>query len=653
MYTDFSRMVENASKLTIVTSMINYYHTPLHRNTLAIRFARMKPLLESGISIVVYVSPDLIGPFDTFIRTEMVDSSHIRMVPLQKPIYESSYAYLIAKQMKLELPNTRHIPKDTYEFICFTHSKIGFIHHVSTLNPFNTPHFAWIDCDITCMWKNTQKQIRFLQHIAKHGLTKQTQLPATETAAGRVLDPADEIYVPVCAEKSERRLDTAQDICDRVCWRYCTNFFVGTHASIQNLYRLYTESYEPFLEEYKTVVWDMNFWVYLEQEKNWNPITYMANHDDRIVQNFPLFALAEKMKGQTYLYPMIPLTKTTPIDPGDTEPYYPSSGSMITRPHPMTNKTEHLLNMRYVNYFYLPSGHCTHGRPIQSLNKLYNLTYNNGHCDEVNPIWPLVSNTPPRSVNEDAETMGLPMPNSGELFQGIEDIRLFMYKGELKFFATSVNYSGCGIARIVCGDYVIEYGENEQIREVSLKHVGVIQSPGRNDPGRIQKEKNWIPFVPENNPNQLYVIYRWANPMFEMGSLELDKVNNIYSYKTRYTYPITFPYQEEIRGSSNIVYDDVMKMYVALVHLSVEDTLPKQYYHMLVWLDPSTYAPRKYSKLMYFWKLGVEFCLSWNYEKTDRRFTCWFSCMDRDPRMISVDRTFFTGENEESVFELE
>ena len=626
--------------VTFVSSFLNYYHTPLHSKTIELRLSRFHPILEIGVPMVIYVSPDLVSAFEVYIHSHFPNNEYIRMVPLQKPLFESSYAYLIAKQWKLDLPKSRHMAKDTLEYMCYSHSKIGFLHHVSSLNPFQSAHFAWIDYDISTMWKNVKSQQCVLQNMAHHGLrTDLVVLPATEHASGREVHPHDELYVPVCSDPPSTPYDIEKDICDRVCWRFCTNFFIGTSVSLKHLYEFYTEHYDSFLSKTNTMVWDMNFWLYLEQTQKWKPLTYKANHDDTMIREFPLYAMASPLKPvlsspvssshMTHLYPITPLYSLTNEQDA---PYYPSSSSYICGHNQETGEKESWLNVRNVNYFYLPSGHCTHGTPIQCFNVLYKIR----DADENHKPYTIESPDDPYEVVATASSMGLSEPNPNEMFQGVEDIRLFTYEETMKFMATSVNYSGCGQARMLYGDYRI----NREEKKVYLENARVFYESPVLHP---KKEKNWIPFVPELQPDKLYVIYRWSNP-FQMGTIEDSRENpTAASWKLRYTYPVQFPYKEEIRGSTNVVYDKTTQMYVAMVHLSVEDTLPKQYYHMLVWLDPETYCPRKCSKLVYFVEMGVEFCLSMDVRED--QYVFWVSCMDRDPRMIRIPKSHFLGEN--------
>ena len=593
-----------ATNITLVTSFLNYYCLPLEQSTIDLRLEKITVLLKMEIPMVIYVSPDLIHVLNHHISVHISPSqTHIKLIPLAKHIFESSYAFLIAKNLHLlKLPKDRLPPKDTIEYMCYLHSKIGFLQQVCLLNPFRSNHFAWIDFDISTMWKreNVAKNVRFLKHLSKHGLKRVTQLPPTEHSPSLPLSSTNELFIPSIWGKAVRPIE---DYCSKVCWRFCTNFFIGTSLSIQHLYYLYTEWYEVFLKKHNTMVWDMNFFAYLEQEKGWSPITYPANHDDSMITNFPLFCRAEIFRSGFCSAEILCENGTTTCRPFEfvrNGAFIPSSPSYIE----FGNKR--ILNVRYVNYEYLPSGHCTRSRYICSLNKTVLLR---------DDLLTMMEDGNVIAVKEDAETMGLPEPDSRETFQGIEDIRLYNYMNSLKFIATTVNFSGCGGNRMVVGDYCLQEGGC-----YALKNAKVIFSPN--------KEKNWIPFVPLREPYRNYFVYSWSP--FQLGEVNIESggLDIVLSFDTK------FPFIEDIRGSSNIVYDN--GEYVALVHVSVEGTLPKQYYHMLVWLDENTYRPKSMSRLFCFEQYGIEFCLSMCIQSD--QYVFFYSSQDRDPKTMWVDK---------------
>jgi hypothetical protein len=229
---------------------------------------------------------------------------------------------------------------------------------------------------------------------------------------------------------------------------------------------------------------------------------------------------------------------------------------------------------------------------------------------------------------EIADSPDLPEPDPNEQFQGVEDIRLYQHKGTLKFIASSVNYSGCATNRMIYGNYEI-------LSDFQLKHVKVLHLHDEvtNKNTTHGKEKNWIPFESKTEPDKEYFVYSW-NPVFRIG--EVSENGN--SLKITHTYPTTFlfPYTQAIKGSSNIIYDSFLKCYVAVVHICEDKSLPKEYYHMLVWLDYETYKPTAFSKLFYFDVRGPEFCLS--MKATKEQYIFWISRFDRDPLTMFVNK---------------
>ena len=552
---------------TIVTSYVNFYRTPIANH--GPRLKQLQKLIDIGLPIVIFVTSDTKHVFSA------VNPKHVHLVILPDTFFQTSFMYSIAERRRL--PKRRLEPKDTFDYMCYQHSKVEFMFQATAQNFFRTEFFAWCDYD---MMKNFNVS-KTLKHIYTNGLVVQNDLKHYQ------------IYFPGCWDF--RLLSIEAEICDQICWRFCGGFFLGTLESIVHLHTMYLAHFDTFLQTYQTMVWDVNFWAYLEQEKGWNPIVYKANHDASLVDNFPLAGYAHKLMLQKdkcieYIYPKINNS-------------IPSSSSYIH-----WKEDQHILNTRYVNYRYLPSGHCV----LQPDKKV---------CTTNVMAWL----TPSMTVDifkgfhemEIADSPELPVPDPNEQFQGVEDIRLYQHNDALKFIATSVNYSGCASSRMIYGDYDIE--------SFQLKNVKVLRHADN------KKEKNWIPFKSKSEPDKEYFVYSW-NPVFQIGDVSGNSLEITHSYPTT----VLFPYKQMIKGSSNIVYDSYTKSYVAVVHICEEMSLPKEYYHMLVWLDVETYRPTSYSKLFYFDVRGPEFCLS--MKTTKDQYIFWISRLDRDPLTVFVNR---------------
>jgi hypothetical protein len=69
---------------------------------------------------------------------------------------------------------------------------------------------------------------------------------------------------------------------DRVQWRFCGGFFIGSRPSIEQLYSLYRTHFRELVLTYG-LSWEVNVWAYLEQHglrTNW----YKADHNDSMLR---------------------------------------------------------------------------------------------------------------------------------------------------------------------------------------------------------------------------------------------------------------------------------------------------------------------------------------------------------------------------------
>ena len=567
---------------TLCTSFLNYYKTPLENATMQLRLTRLKPLLDLHIPICIFAGVESHIPLEAFVQQHYEDASHIHIVPLRKHIFEVSVVFQEAKRAQTQkLPKDLSPPKDTYDYMCYLHSKVEFLKMAAELNPFETSYFTWVDYNISQILSETLP-FDYLKELSCRELGTQT-LPPTEFTSASFISPNQEIYIPGCWKDPHYE---KMDFYEKVLWRFCGGFLCGRKEAIEYLWSLYMDHFYEFLKESKTMVWDVNFWAYMEQNPsiNWSPVWYEADHNDTIVK-IPMFAQCK---------PILPLCcRSRAIHSVHIPDFHPSAVSMVT----FTNSqghTQHVMNIRHVNYTYLPSGHCTIAHPN-------NATCSKNVCANVElENYYVPSDLQKTCAVVDESDMGLPPPPSDtfQYFQGIEDIRLFYHQHRVQFLATTVNYSGCDQNRIVIGDY--DYHGN------ALRYVRVIHPPIN-----TSREKNWIPIVHEK---QLYVLYTWSP--FRIGTMESVTVVEIEEepedqlimkiHSEKRIQNALFQ-QFEMRGSTNFVHYD--GHLVGLIHFTVPGTLPKQYYHLLVQIDPCTWTPLKYSDPFYFDSYGVEFCI--------------------------------------------
>uniref|UniRef100_A0A6C0HKZ3 Uncharacterized protein n=1 Tax=viral metagenome TaxID=1070528 RepID=A0A6C0HKZ3_9ZZZZ len=187
--------------------------------------------------------------------------------------------------------------------------------------------------------------------------------------------------------------------------------------------------------------------------------------------------------------------------------------------------------------------------------------------------------------------------------EGLEDVRLFRYQGQMRFTASCKNAAADGRIRMTLGTYHAEQG--------ILQDVQLIEGPNRSE-----CEKSWI-FVEdtylEKGKGKMNFIHGW-NP-FEIGAVEGDQL----VIHTRYDTPSFF---SRCRGSSPIVeYEG--KLY-CVTHI-VRYSSPRVYSHMVLQFNKQMRLER-YTIPFCFRNNKIEYCLGFHIKNE----TCFFVFSEND-----------------------
>jgi hypothetical protein len=268
------------------------------------------------------------------------------------------------------------------------------------------------------------------------------------------------------------------------------------------------------------------------------------------------------------------------------EGYTPSSSSFCSV------GDRNYLNVRYVNYSQTPEGR-------------YTIWDAKGALRTENILMELDASF--QQIKCSVMKNDVRLPVVGTEINGLEDIRLYSEKGQLRFIATQRQWTP--MSRMVIGDCSGDIYTNITVLE---------------PPSWTGCEKNWIPL----GDNQF--IYQWY-PL-QIGSVgKNNKLEIVLEWATP-------PVFQGIRGST-IFHPFNSQELIGVVHSSVEGS-PRHYYHRLVVLDAITYKPLRYTPPFVFGRVGIEFCIGMTLENGDRlRF--WYSQHDRDPIWVSVPLSTF------------
>jgi hypothetical protein len=393
------------------------------------------------------------------------------------------------------------------------------------------------------------------------------------------------LIFPGCADQV---VEDPLRLLDDICWRFSGGFFLGDFVSILRFYDWYLGEFSRFLRTYRKLVWDVNFYAYLE--KDYKGITwYPGNHDDTIITGIPrscftrcLVDVGKIVEYSDMLY---------------IHGFYPTSASYLHYYDVVTEKPRHYLNIRYVNYWLFPTGYYRYmcdNNIIENKNVL---------CELGDDFMPLTSTW---RIMEDA----LDLPHfEGAYSHGLEDLRLYEIGGKIKCSATNLNHvDGSGRSRIIVGDYCVDSGT---IRN------GVVVQP----PSETWCEKNWIPIVYQGEE---CFVYQWCP--FQIGKINSGSLAIVCEVDLK------CPLFRNVRGSSVFVRDDEDRC-LGVVHFSEEGS-PRKYYHMMVEMEGC--IPVRYSQPFCFQTLSVEFCIGFAVDSS--RYVFWISRMDRDLAMVIVPR---------------
>jgi len=474
---------------------------------------------------------------------------------------ENTFAFKSCESLEFSLPNNKNDAKDTVKYMIMQHSKIEFLNDAIKENPWKSTHFAWIDFSIFYIFNNVEPVSKYLYTLSRRQYLSQI------------------LVIPGCWNSiNNKQTDT---ILNSICWRFCGGFFLGDSDSIMNFFKLYKNHFKNFITEQKKLVWEVNFWAWLEANTDWKPYWYSADHNDSIFKiptKYYALLLNDKLKKISYDYPVI-------------ETFFPSNTAYLC------HDGKHILNTRFVNYSYGSNGRYIINHPKDTIITKNIVSILN---DELLPY----------GYNEMDETnIGL---QHNDLYSvGLEDIRLYAYNGIVKFIATNVNYVGNIANRMIIGEYDI------------VNHC-YVNSKIIQPPTNTSCEKNWIPII--KNGEELF-IYTWSP--FQIGKInhETSTLEIVESQD------ILSPDFNRIRGSTIFIdYDEKYK--IGVVHFC-EETWPRQYYHLLVVLDKNTLRPISYSDPFCFQHYGVEFCIG--FTMTDDNYVFWVSNKDNDTVMVSID----------------
>lgn len=552
--------------VTFVTAYLKIYNSEYdEKKTFEKRLDIFMKIVQLDINICIFISPEFEDIF------QRIAEKHSNLKVLEVLNIEDSEFFKIGNQAEefLVLPDLRSVIKDHINYMFLMNAKIEYVKKTIDVNPFNTSIFSWFDFSLPYVFKNVDESLIKIKRLSYKNYINQPFLT-----------------MPGCLNY---KINDIHSLINRISWRFCGGFFVGDKQSLIHFYNVSVSHFNEFLHLTKKLVWEVNYWAWLESRGYIEPFWYPADHNDSII-DIPKSVINNILTTEAdgiivYNYPEI----------ASDDRFFPSSASYIY--DKIRNKR--ILNTRYINYYYRDDWECNFfndRRQIKTVNVLSELDENFQPLDYAHI-----------SVDESGLTV-----NNNAFAVGLEDIRLYESNNDIKFIATNIHYNETGKNRMVVGDY--DY-ENRICK--NLKIINMIGDP--------KCEKNWSPLPLLNNENQMF-IYKW-NP-YIVGFV--NKNNTFENY-------IFCQYKNDIvnkfRGSTPFIdYND--KYFIGVVHYSIH-SVPPVYYHSLVMLNKKTCLPEFYSEPFKFSSCPIEFCIGFTIENDSYLF--WISQMDREPMLLQIN----------------
>ena len=620
------------------------------------RLKTFQPLADTGIPIYLFYSQK----YAPFFENAEYQIRNPNVIPFKVIELEHTWTWKIAQEHQpLQLPEERNVKKDTFEYMILQNAKQEFIQQVMERFPHHT-YYAWVDFSIVHMFKHPKESLEYLRVC--YG-------PRTTPRIKPSKDTTDDFFIPGCWPQKWFEPDF-DSVAKRIHWRFCGSFFIASYESMQNFIRLYRHSFPLFMKEHHRMIWEVNFWAWLEVTNEtllklyppspdvpievWKPVWYHSDHNDTIYRA-PYWPFTSQPLLQYFDTEIEPLQLATNMEPEKLP--QPEQEWMGSSSFAYSTTYGPLLNTRVMNYWLYPNGYYRFTDPQQILRTRNLLSLLDKHGQPAQTY----------EVEEQLGTSILKHHKPDAFSQGLEDVRLWVSpantaKGrpeKIHFIATNVCYSPIARGRMITGTLDISVDEETRTWKPVFR-----DAYGLEPPRDTHAEKNWIPLSLNDDEDDdeddadtaaepvEHFIYQWSP--FQLGKIRYPVFGRTYSDETDIPRPpleihttvsSRNPFLfERIRGSSPFIPFPSLspfpkkkqEKWLGVVHFS-DEAHPRRYSHMLITLDKQG-KPFRYSAPFTFCKAGVEFCIGFHAfeEDNETNLRFWISRHDRDTTILTT-----------------
>lgn len=167
----------------------------------------------------------------------------------------------------LRLPLNRNALKDTKEFLLMINTKMEFlqrtIHSEKKRDPFhNKTYYYWFDFSLCKVFKNIKHALNDIMTLHSVHLKERF------------------LYLPGCWETA---FDDDLYLINNIVWRFAGGVIMGDEETLAHFYTLLEQNYKRFFSTFHTLVWEVNYWAWIEKEYTFPIVWQNVGHDDTIV----------------------------------------------------------------------------------------------------------------------------------------------------------------------------------------------------------------------------------------------------------------------------------------------------------------------------------------------------------------------------------
>ena len=230
------------------------------------RISYFEELAQTGIKIVLFCCP----VYEILLQPTLAKYSNVKLLSVIK--FEDLLAYKLCHnyenkfQKQLTLPFNRSEIKDSREYMILINSKVEFVRRAIEANIFNSQYFCWIDFSILYLFNEREQPLAKLKYISNQSVFQNKKC----------------IITPGCYEKNNN------DYLNKVNWRFCAGILIGDKESLLEFTATAINMFPIFLSITNKLIWEVNYWNWLEQSNIFNPNWYQTNFSQSIINNIPV-----------------------------------------------------------------------------------------------------------------------------------------------------------------------------------------------------------------------------------------------------------------------------------------------------------------------------------------------------------------------------